>query len=184
MDVVVRDKITCKTVGVSDTEADWPIKLMKQLGEAIADARRTRELSAVKVSELTEALGVPIHRVAISRIEKGEQAVTVPELVALATALQTDWSGWILDATKGLNIEHERDARVDLRAALSSLDQQLESLSSVAALDEQSLILRIPASLEDSRAARLERMRELIASTQKQREGIALLLARGNPSDG
>lgn len=44
-------------------------------------------VSAVKLSELVGDLGVPIHRVALAKIENGDRDVTVQELVAIAVAL-------------------------------------------------------------------------------------------------
>jgi ribosome-binding protein aMBF1 (putative translation factor) len=65
----------------------WPAELVTRLGEVIAGARKARGMSRVKLAEAAEEIDVPVHRVAITRIEGGQQAVTVPELVALGVAL-------------------------------------------------------------------------------------------------
>lgn len=78
---------------------DWPSVLSRNLGASIAAAREAKGMSAVKLSEAAAALGVSVHRVAIPRIEKGEQVVTVPELVALGMALEADWAEWLITAT-------------------------------------------------------------------------------------
>lgn len=59
------------------------------VGDAISAARVKAGLSAVQLSNRTRDLGVPIHRVAISKIESGERDVTVSELVVLSVALDT-----------------------------------------------------------------------------------------------
>lgn len=61
----------------------------KQLGSAIAAARKAAALTASAVAELTGDLGVPIHRVALSKIEDGDRVPTVDELLVIAVALNT-----------------------------------------------------------------------------------------------
>lgn len=74
--------------------------LNRRLGEQIAAARKARRFSALKVAELAHGLGVTVHRVALSRIEKGEQAATVPQLIALAVVLDSDWLAWLAAALR------------------------------------------------------------------------------------
>ncbi|MDZ7884753.1 MAG: helix-turn-helix transcriptional regulator [Mycobacterium sp.] len=71
---------------MSDTEggSTW-----RGVGDAISDARAKAGLSAVQLSNRTRDLGIPIHRVAISKIEAGERDMTVSELIVLAVALDT-----------------------------------------------------------------------------------------------
>ncbi|OYN82964.1 helix-turn-helix domain-containing protein [Mycolicibacterium sphagni] len=73
---------------MSDSEpvVDW---LGRGLGQSIKRATKAAGSSYVKVSERTRELGVPIHRTALGKIEKGERDVTVRELVAIAAALDT-----------------------------------------------------------------------------------------------
>ncbi|RDB49348.1 helix-turn-helix domain-containing protein [Tsukamurella tyrosinosolvens] len=59
------------------------------VGEAIMKRRERMGLSAVKVAERTRELGTPVHRVALGKIEAGTRDATLPELVAIATALDT-----------------------------------------------------------------------------------------------
>jgi transcriptional regulator with XRE-family HTH domain len=59
------------------------------MGAAIKAAREAQSLSAVKLAARTEDLGCPIHRVGITKIEAGERALTVPELLVIAAALGT-----------------------------------------------------------------------------------------------
>lgn len=75
---------------MSDNSPEWPIELTRRIGTAISDARKAQNnMSVVKLAARTTELGYPIHRVAISKLESGERAITVPELVILAAALNT-----------------------------------------------------------------------------------------------
>ena len=62
-------------------------------------------MSAVKLAARTTELGYPIHRVAISKLESGERAITVPELVILAAALNTVPLALLLPGTADAAIE-------------------------------------------------------------------------------
>lgn len=57
------------------------------VGAAIEAARKAAGMSAVELSALTAHYGVRLHRVAISKIEAGARDVTLPELAAIAGAL-------------------------------------------------------------------------------------------------
>ncbi|CAM3224277.1 helix-turn-helix domain-containing protein [Tsukamurella hominis] len=57
------------------------------VGQAITVRRERLGLSAVKVSERTRELGTPVHRVALGKIEAGTRDATLPELAAIAVAL-------------------------------------------------------------------------------------------------
>ncbi|MBN7402838.1 helix-turn-helix transcriptional regulator [Mycobacteroides abscessus subsp. abscessus] len=59
------------------------------IGKAIEAARKKAGLSAVQLSASCAEYGTPVHRVAISKIETGDRDVTLPELVAIAAALET-----------------------------------------------------------------------------------------------
>lgn len=61
----------------------------KRLGRAIAEARKAAELTASAAAELTETLGIPIHRVALAKIESGERTPTIDELLVIAVAFHT-----------------------------------------------------------------------------------------------
>ena len=74
---------------MDDNPDQWPAELSRRIGAAISETRETQDVSAVKLSARTAELGYPIHRVAISKLESGERAITVPELVILAAALNT-----------------------------------------------------------------------------------------------
>jgi transcriptional regulator with XRE-family HTH domain len=68
---------------------EWPAELSRRIGAAIRDARKAENVSAVQLAARTAELEYPIHRVAISKLESGERAITLPELVILAAALNT-----------------------------------------------------------------------------------------------
>jgi len=74
---------------MGDNPSGWPIELTRRIGTAISDARTAQNMSVVKLAARTTELGYSIHRVAISKLESGERAITVPELVILAAALNT-----------------------------------------------------------------------------------------------
>jgi hypothetical protein len=72
---------------MDDNSEGWPAELCRRIGAAIRAARG--DVSVVKLAARTTELGYPIHRVAIAKLEAGERAITVPELVILAAALNT-----------------------------------------------------------------------------------------------
>jgi transcriptional regulator with XRE-family HTH domain len=74
---------------MDDNDREWPAGLSSRIGAAIRTTRDAQNISAVKLAARTGELGYPIHRVAISKLESGERAITVPELVILAAALNT-----------------------------------------------------------------------------------------------
>ncbi|OQZ99076.1 helix-turn-helix domain-containing protein [Mycolicibacter algericus] len=69
--------------------SDWPRSLSARIGAAIRAAREQQHVSALRLSELTRALGAPVHRNALAKLEAGERDITLPELVAIAAALGT-----------------------------------------------------------------------------------------------
>jgi transcriptional regulator with XRE-family HTH domain len=84
---------------MSDSAAEWPAELSRRIGAAIRDTRDTQDMSAVKLAAKTAELGYPVHRVAISKLESGERAITLPELVILAAALNTVPLAFLLPGT-------------------------------------------------------------------------------------
>lgn len=79
----------CNTVAMRDNPTGWPKRLSQQIGAAIRGTRAAQNISAVKLAEKTAELNYPIHRVTISKIESGERAITMAELIVLAAALNT-----------------------------------------------------------------------------------------------
>ncbi|MCV7316311.1 helix-turn-helix transcriptional regulator [Mycolicibacillus parakoreensis] len=165
-------------MGDSNVEL-WPSELSLRLGEQIEKARRDRGMSAVKLAEATNAAGVGIHRVAITRIERGEQAVTVPELVSLGKALNADWVDWLVAAADGVpHLVGKHDpARVDLRAMLITVEEQLETMRhSLFQAEEGPKKLRMPDAFKERLAADAERYRASIASLEDQRNTLREML--------
>ena len=70
---------------MSDNE---PADIGQSVGHAIQRARKKAGLSAVQLSDRVGELGVPIHRVALGKIETADRDVTLKELIAIATALE------------------------------------------------------------------------------------------------
>ena len=174
--VYARDRTTCKNVVVDDT-TDWPAELMTRLGEAIADVRKSRGMSAVRLAEAMEEIGVPVHRVAIARMEAGKQVITVPELMALGAALNADWTGWLINAANGLPIPSERSERAGLRAALADLSDQLDTLQhNLIQAREGPKHLSMPDVLKEKYADDAKRYREMIKSLESRREVILKML--------
>lgn len=62
---------------------DWIV------GAAISKARKAAGMTASAASARMTELGVPIHRVALSKIESGERSATVNELLVIAIAFNT-----------------------------------------------------------------------------------------------
>ncbi|SIM08364.1 putative regulatory protein [Mycobacteroides abscessus subsp. abscessus] len=69
----------------------WQEERSKQFGQAVADRRNALRLTAVQLSERTKALGYPMTRSTIARIEGNHRAgkVDLAEIVTLAAALDT-----------------------------------------------------------------------------------------------
>lgn len=125
----VRNRILCQNVAMDDTEEHWPTVLSRHLGASIAAARKASGMSAVKLSEATARTGMSVHRVAIPRIEKGEQVVTVPELIALGNALDADWAAWLIKAAEGAHIASDRAERIKLASTLAEVQTRIAVLT-------------------------------------------------------
>lgn len=68
----------------------WDARLARAVGQNVRQLRQVREtpLSALALSERTTALGHPVHRSVIAKLENGERAsVTLADLFVLARAL-------------------------------------------------------------------------------------------------
>jgi hypothetical protein len=134
-------------------------------------------MSAVKLAEATGQIGAPLHRVAITRIEAGQQVVTVPELVALGVALEADWMGWLIKAADGLSIAGERDERAGLRAELADINDQLDTVQhNLIQVQEGPKHLQMPEQYRQHLADEAERYREMIKSLESRREVILAML--------
>ena len=97
---------------MNDISGAWPAELAKGIGSAIRSTREMQHVSAVKLAARATELGFPIHRVAISKLESGERAVTLPELIVLAAALNTAF------------VEHHREQVEHTRGIIKSLEEQ------------------------------------------------------------
>ncbi|OHU60533.1 hypothetical protein BKG82_07815 [Mycobacteroides chelonae] len=69
----------------------WQLAVAERVGRAISDYRRRYNLTAQAISERTAALGYPISRIAVSKIENNNRAgkLDVAELIVLAAAMNT-----------------------------------------------------------------------------------------------
>lgn len=74
---------------INETARSWQSDLAKRFGEAVASHRKIRNLTAAELAERTKEFGLPVHRVAISKIETNSRAgkVDLSEVVVLALAL-------------------------------------------------------------------------------------------------
>lgn len=183
MDGGVLDRTLCKNVAMDDTSApDWPAELAKKLGKLIHDARKARGMTAVGLAEEAERIGVPIHRVAITRIEKGEQSIAVPELIALGVALETDWAWWLIRAADGLSINGEPDQRADLRAILADTTAQIDVMQQqLSQAVEAPNHYDLPEALRQKLEADAASYREIVASLQDNRALILRMLEEVPP---
>jgi transcriptional regulator with XRE-family HTH domain len=75
---------------MTDNFDDWPAAITAQIGATIGALRESQNMSVSRLSARTAELGYPMHRVAaITKIEAGERAISVPELMIVAAALNT-----------------------------------------------------------------------------------------------
>lgn len=66
---------------------DWQRALSSRIGAAIQRERKERDLSAAKLASRCAELGLPIHRVTITKIEGGRSSFDLGELIVIAAAL-------------------------------------------------------------------------------------------------
>jgi transcriptional regulator with XRE-family HTH domain len=167
----------CNNVNVDDSSPAWHEQVAQRLGQSIAAARKGRGMSAVKVAEMTGWFGAPIHRLAVPKIERGDQVVTVTELIALGEALETDWQGWLSDATEGLQIKGDQSEEVDFRVILEDVDRQIESTRrSLLQAEQGPKHFDMPEPLRDRMISDAQRYREMLGSLQSQRKMIVALI--------
>ncbi|BDE01475.1 helix-turn-helix domain-containing protein [Mycolicibacterium fortuitum] len=164
-----------------DDRNPWVEALQTELGKIISEARTGQKMSAVKLSEATAQLGVPIHRIAITRIEKGEQSPTVPEMVALAVALKEDWIGWLIRATNGIDVGGVLHAYSDWRTSLTDIGEQLTTAKrNLQQVDWAIKNLRMPDRLRQQREADRQRYEETVTSLRQQYAEFVRLLDEGD----
>ncbi|GFG81651.1 helix-turn-helix domain-containing protein [Mycobacterium paragordonae] len=168
---------------MDDTDdVSWPALLAQRLGELIYAARKARNMTAVKLAEEAEKIGVPIHRVAITRIERGEQSVAVPELIALGVALDTDWTWWLIKAADGLSIKGESGRRDDLRAILADTNAQIAAMwENLRQAIEAPKHYDLPDALREKLQEDAESYRGMLASLQANRDLILRMLEEVPP---
>lgn len=73
---------------MENTDDDWKSTTAARIGRAVKDRRDNLGLSAVRLAEQCAKLGHPIHRVTISKIEKGRGSFEIADLLILAAALE------------------------------------------------------------------------------------------------
>ena len=169
-------------------------------------------MSAVKLATRTAELGYPVHRVAISKLESGERAITVPELVILAAALDTvplalllcDETveilpdnkmtgaaavGWFTGTTSATpaGVTHDRSttSRLDLTMRLNEVDELLDvQRHNLFQAESGPRALTMPAALKAHMEESAQRARELIESLERQRGSILHALAQDGHDGG
>jgi transcriptional regulator with XRE-family HTH domain len=158
--------------GVDDTDAkDWQRELAVNLGAEIAEARHAQRMSAVKLAATLDTLGLPTHRVAIARIEKGDQVVTVPMLIALAAILGGDWKAWLSNAAGKVSIEAEPSA--DLRVQLAEVNAELQRFEgALVQAEEGPRRLDLPDVLRTRLETDTDRYRSMIKTLREDRDQI------------
>lgn len=134
---------------MGDSEVGWTVTVAEHLGKSIAAARAAKRMSAIKLSEATAALGMSVHRVAIPRIEQGKQDVTVPELIALGIALDSDATVWLIEATEHADIGAASNERMRLEATLLEAQLQTDMVNSrIETLRQMILTTSLPTEVK------------------------------------
>lgn len=166
IEVSVSQQGICKDVDMDDRRA-WPDEVAARVGESVKSAREERGMSYVRLAEATEKIGAPVHRVAIPRIERGEQGVTLPELIALGVALEADWSKWLDRATAGVDIPGARSDRAILRMLIAEVEEKLETQRhNLFQAEEGAKRLNMPDRYRERLVDEAHRYRELIESLE------------------
>lgn len=156
----------------------WTAELLRELGKQIAASRNAHEISRVKLAELTTDIGAPLHRVALSRVESGEQELTISQLVALGVALNSDWVGWLIRAVGRLSIDGDLAERAALRSALADLNDALERLRhNLLQAEEGPKVFLLPEAFKESLAKDAIQYRGMIESLESRRQTILGMLA-------
>lgn len=137
---------------------------LAELGTRIA---RARELAGVSQTSLGDALGVD--RSAISRMEKGDRKVSVPEMLTIAERLERPLSYFMSEAVPSVVSRrsdsegaHESNALLDeeLRAFSSDVADMLER-GLISGTDRGSFAFRTPHSHDDAELA-ARKIRDLV----------------------
>ncbi|WP_131813935.1 helix-turn-helix domain-containing protein [Mycolicibacter kumamotonensis] len=208
---MTRDKKVRSVVAMDDNSEPWPAELAKRVGAAIRSTREMQNVSAVKLAARATELGFPIHRIAISKLESGERAVTLPELIVLAAALNTaplalllpgpadeaieilpdnkmtnaaaiGWFTGTTDATPG-GVTRDRSAtwRLELTMQLNEVDERLEVQRHN--LFQAESVTPADAFVEHHRE-QVEHTRAIIKSLERQRDQIIFWLTDEDHTDG
>lgn len=69
------------------SEPSWAAAVSAAVGQRVADVRRERGMSVRELSDQLTALGHPVNRSSLSQLELGNRGVSLPDLLAIATAL-------------------------------------------------------------------------------------------------
>lgn len=171
-------------------------------------------MSAAKLAARTAELGYPIHRVAISKLESGERAITVPELVILAAALNTvplalllpgtdekieilpgnamtgaATIGWFTGASSATPTGVTRDPSATLRLELTMKLNEVDELLDIQRHNEFQVesalqTFTMPDAVREHQQETLKQTREFIKSLEKQRDDILYNLAQNWDHDG
>jgi transcriptional regulator with XRE-family HTH domain len=170
MDMSQSQQLLCDDVAMDDSRS-WQQEVAERVGAAVRSAREERGMSYVRLAEATEKVGAPVHRVAIPRIEKGEQGVTLPELIALGVALEADWSKWLDRATAGVDIPGARSDRAVLRMLIAEVEEKLEiQRHNLFQAEEGPKHLNMPEKYRERLIDEVQRYRELIGSLEIARD--------------
>ena len=180
----------------------WPSGLSSRIGTAIRSAREAENTSAVKLAKRTSELGYPMHRTAIANIEAGERAVTVPELVILAAALNTsplallldtadetiqilpgndmnvaDVIGWFTGTTGATptGVTSKRPARIELMMRLNEVDEQV-ARQREDLLQARAAAFTAPEALQEHEQGIVTHTQQLLDSLEAKRESILHML--------
>lgn len=163
---------------MDDTARNWASAFASRVGEQIAEARSAAGMTAVELAASTERLGVPIHRVAVSRIEKGTQVPSITELVALGMALDGDWLGWLVRAANESPIQvRRRDNVAYYKRLLAEVDEELETVQhNLFQAEKAPIHFDMSIELQKKITADAERYRATIDSLRERREMILVEL--------
>ncbi|MFI7632435.1 helix-turn-helix domain-containing protein [Microbispora rosea] len=71
-----------------EQDQDWAARMAADVGRRIGKIRRQQQMTAQALSDQCAALGLPMDRSVIAKLERGlRQSITVPELLVIAQAL-------------------------------------------------------------------------------------------------
>lgn len=168
----------CKNVGMeNDGGAAWHQATSARVGRAVAARRKELRMTAQQLSERCRAVGAPIHRSTITKIENGRPRFDLGELIVLAAALMTSpvallYPGPYDEEIDGLPAL--KSSQFDLTQWFSALDDEF------SAIDTGVRDLQTARALVDG-AGPAKQLKEIVNQLTEKLDALGRAVENGVP---